>query len=70
MSYIRAMDRNLNLGATGITVDRNMFGPALQAGVDYNLQDKWLVNIDVKKYGLTPMLIQLQKLIILTLTRG
>jgi outer membrane protein len=43
------MDRNLNLGATGITVDRNMFGPALQAGVDYNLQDKWLVNIDVKK---------------------
>lgn len=49
VSYIRAMDRNLNLGATGITVDRNMFGPALQAGVDYNLQDKWLVNIDVKK---------------------
>jgi len=49
VSYIRAMDRNLNLSTTGITVDRNMFGPALQAGVDYNLQDKWLVNIDVKK---------------------
>ena len=49
VSYIRAMDRNLNLSTTGITVDRNMFGAALQAGVDYNLQDKWLVNIDVKK---------------------
>jgi len=49
VSYIRAMDRNLNLGATSITVDRNMFGPALQAGIDYNLQDKWLLNVDVKK---------------------
>jgi outer membrane protein len=49
VSYIRAMDRNLNLGATGITVDRNMFGPALQAGIDYNFQDKWLLNVDVKK---------------------
>jgi len=49
LSYIRAIDRNLNLSTTGITVDRNMFGPALQAGVDYNLQNKWLVNFDVKK---------------------
>ena len=49
VSYIRAMDRNLNLSTTGITVDRNMFGPALQAGVDYNLKNKWLVNFDVKK---------------------
>jgi outer membrane protein len=49
VSYIRAMDRNLNLSTTGITVDRNMFGPALQAGIDYNLQNKWLVNFDVKK---------------------
>ena len=49
VSYIRAMDRNLNLSTIGITVDRNMFGPALQAGIDYNLQNKWLVNFDVKK---------------------
>lgn len=49
MSYIRAMDRNLNLGTTGITVERNMFGPVLQAGADYNLPNKWLVNFDVKK---------------------
>jgi outer membrane protein len=49
MSYIRAMDRNLNLGTTGITVESNMFGPVLQAGADYNLPNKWLVNFDVKK---------------------
>ena len=49
MSYIRAMDRNLNLGTTGITVERNIFGPVLQAGADYNLPNKWLVNFDVKK---------------------
>ena len=49
MSYIRAMDRNLNLDTAGITVERNMFGPVLQAGADYNLPNKWLVNFDVKK---------------------
>lgn len=49
MSYIRAMDRNLNLDTTSITVERNMFGPVLQAGADYNLPNKWLVNFDVKK---------------------
>ena len=49
LSYVRAMDNNLNLGTTPIHIDRNMWGPALQAGVDYNLKDKWLVNFDVKK---------------------
>ena len=50
LSYVRAMDNNLNLGgSTPIHIERNMWGPALQAGVDFNLQDKWLVNFDVKK---------------------
>ena len=49
VSYIRAMDNNLNLGATPIRISRNSFGPAIQAGLDYNLGDKWLLNIDVKK---------------------
>jgi outer membrane protein len=44
------MDRNLaETDGTAIHIDRNMWGPALQAGVDVNLQDKWLVNFDVKK---------------------
>ena len=54
VSYIRAMDNGLHgstspFDTTGIHIDRNMFGPALQAGIDVNLQDKWLVNFDVKK---------------------
>ena len=58
ISYIRAMDNglatttsttNLSTVGTGIHIDRNMWGPALQAGIDVNLQDKWLVNFDVKK---------------------
>lgn len=49
VSYIRAMDNNLNLGATPIRISRNSFGPAIQAGLDYNLGNKWLQNVDVKK---------------------
>ena len=50
VSYIRAMDNGLNYGGTHpITISRNSFGPAIQAGVDYNLADKWLLNFDVKK---------------------
>jgi outer membrane protein len=44
------MDNNLNLaGAVPIKVSRNNWGPAIQAGFDYNLENKWLVNFDVKK---------------------
>jgi len=49
MSYIRALDPGLAAGNTSIHIDKNMWGPALQAGIDLNLQDKWLVNFDVKK---------------------
>lgn len=53
VSYVRAMDNGLTaqVGALGlpIRIDRNSWGAALQAGFDINLQDKWLVNFDVKK---------------------
>jgi outer membrane protein len=49
ISYVRAMDNGLNSTLGGIHIDRNIFGPALQAGFDVNLQEKWLVNFDVKK---------------------
>lgn len=47
------LDRNLRFtsGATSgekIKIERNSFGPALQAGVDFNLKDGWLLNADVK----------------------
>lgn len=56
LAYVRAMDNGLtadataaSLGAHQIRIDRNTFGGVLQAGFDVNLQDKWLVNFDVKK---------------------
>jgi outer membrane protein len=55
-AYVRAMDNGLTADATAaglsaypIRIDRNTFGTVLQAGFDVNLQDKWLVNFDVKK---------------------
>lgn len=53
VSYVRAMDRSLTaqtaVGPRAIRIERNSWGPAIQAGLDVNLQDKWLINFDVKK---------------------
>ncbi len=57
VAYVRAMDNGLTTVVTGVSnpgeksirIDRNNFGGVLQAGFDINLQDKWLVNFDVKK---------------------
>jgi len=53
LTYVRAMDNGLSASTIGgprpIRIDRNSWGPALQAGFDINLTDKWLVNFDVKK---------------------
>jgi outer membrane protein len=53
VAYVLGMDRSLTaqVGAAGlpIRIDRHAFGGVFQAGVDVNLQDKWLVNFDVKK---------------------
>jgi len=53
LGYVRSLNRNLtaqtSLGNFRIEIDRNMIAPVVQAGFDINLQDKWLVNFDVKK---------------------
>ena len=53
LSYVRAMDNSLSartaVGNFPIKIDRNSWGPAIQAGFDVNLKDRWLVNFDVKK---------------------
>ena len=54
VAYVLGMDRSLTANAPGvgsfpIRIDRNMFGGVLQAGLDINLKDKWLINFDVKK---------------------
>ena len=54
-AFVLGMDRSLNAHVTAlgadlpIHVERSAFGAVLQAGFDVNLQDKWLVNFDVKK---------------------
>jgi len=54
VSYIRALETGLTAEVAGVTtrpirIDRDMWGAAFQAGFDVNLQDRWLVNFDVKK---------------------
>jgi outer membrane protein len=53
VTYSHSFDRNLTfsqgaLAGQPIKIDRSMFGPALQAGIDINLKDGWLINADVK----------------------
>lgn len=52
-AYVLGMDRSLTaqVGALSLPIrtDRHAFGAVLQAGVDINLQDRWLLNFDVKK---------------------
>lgn len=53
LNYTRMLDRNLKfsqgaLAGTKIRIDHDSFGAALQAGVDVNLKDGWLINADVK----------------------
>lgn len=53
INYTFMLDRNLNvrqgpLAGTKIKIDRDSWGPAVQAGFDVNLKDGWLINADVK----------------------
>jgi len=55
INYTRFMDNTL--GTSGgadrnIHTERNAFGPAVQFGADYNLDNGWLLNVDVKKVWL------------------
>lgn len=40
---------SVDLAGGAVTVDKNSFGLALQAGVDYALDKNWSLNLDVKK---------------------
>ncbi len=53
VNYTAFLDRKLNirknaLAGSKIKVDSDSWGYALQAGVDINLKDGWLINADVK----------------------
>ena len=56
VSYIYSLDKKLKLSdgsfaanPVPIKISQDSWGVALQAGFDYNLEDKWLLNFDVKK---------------------
>ncbi|MDR2220825.1 MAG: outer membrane beta-barrel protein [Methylobacillus sp.] len=51
INYTLFMDKKLKLDAANapIRIERDSWGPALQAGFDVNFKDGWLVNADVKK---------------------
>ncbi|MDD2833973.1 MAG: outer membrane beta-barrel protein [Methylotenera sp.] len=53
VNYTAFLDRKLNvrqgaLGGYKIKVDNDSWGYALQAGLDVNLKDGWLINADIK----------------------
>ncbi len=53
VNYTNFLDKKLNirqgaLAGSKIKVDNDSWGYALQAGVDINLKDGWLINADVK----------------------
>jgi outer membrane protein len=49
ISYLENADRSLEavLGPTSVKAD-NSLGWAVQAGIDYHINDRWFVNLDVK----------------------
>lgn len=49
LNYTRFYDDDLKAGGQKVRIDRNSFGPALQAGLDIGLDENWFFNIDVKK---------------------
>lgn len=46
INYTRFSDVEL---PPGVTIDRDSFGFALQAGLDFQIGGGWLLNLDVKK---------------------
>ena len=47
LNYTRFSDIDILGGA--VDLDSDSFGPVLQAGVDWALTDRWMINLDVKR---------------------
>ena len=52
VAFVRAMDNGLKEQSypLAIRIDKNSWAGVLQAGMDYNLDKNWMLNLDVKKY--------------------
>ncbi len=51
LNYTRFSSVNLPQGTAlgSLTIDKNSFGLAVQAGVDFSIDNQWSVNLDIKK---------------------
>ncbi|HTJ94400.1 MAG TPA: OmpW family outer membrane protein [Pararobbsia sp.] len=49
LNYTLFYHDSLAVGGQGVDITNHSFGPALQAGVDFAVTDKWFVNLDIKK---------------------
>ncbi|POB00109.1 hypothetical protein C2134_03785 [Chromobacterium sinusclupearum] len=50
LNYTNFYNSGLSVaGVTNLSVDKNSFGPALQAGADIAINKNWFFNVDVKK---------------------
>lgn len=49
INYTRFYNNRLSAGGQRVSIDRNSFGPALQAGMDIGIDKNWFVNVDMKK---------------------
>ena len=49
VNFTLIFDDNLAAGATKLNLDTYSIGPAAQVGFDYKLNERWALNVDVKR---------------------
>ncbi|MET0263470.1 MAG: OmpW family outer membrane protein [Rariglobus sp.] len=49
VNFTLIFDDNLSVGGTRLTLENYSIGPAGQVGFDYVLNERWAINVDVKK---------------------
>lgn len=55
VNYTHFFDESLPAGGAATAIDYDdSFGPAVQAGVDFEVNDRWFFNADVKKIWIQP----------------
>ena len=53
VNYTRFYNNDLNVAGTPVSIDKNSFGLVAQAGMDVMLTDKYFLNLDIKKIGMS-----------------
>jgi outer membrane protein len=53
INYTHFFGEDAGASVTSMDIE-DTFGPALQAGMDYQIDDHWMINLDVKKIWIQP----------------